>query len=145
MATFTRDLTDGFELRAEHDIRNAHGAPGWFELTTTDPEGARAFAGAVFGWSFQDMPIGDADYAVVEVAGHGVGGIRAPQPGDGDAAAWSTYVTVEDADETARRAEAAGGTVLVPPTELPGIGRMVAVAHPAAGRMLAFEYVRPFS
>jgi len=74
----------------------------------------------VFGWGSQSMPIAGADYTVVDVRGHSVGGIRAPMPGEGPA--WSTYVRVEDADETARRVD----------------------EHPAAGRMLAFEYLRPF-
>jgi predicted enzyme related to lactoylglutathione lyase len=144
MATFAREPAERFELDPAHDIRNVHGAPGWIELSTPDPAGARDFVEAVFGWGFQTMQIGGADYTVVEVRGHGVGGIRAPQPGEGPGPAWSTYVTVADADDTARRVEEAGGTVLVPPTELPDVGRLVAFEHPAAGRMLAFEYLRPF-
>jgi uncharacterized protein len=144
MAGFTRELTEGFELDAGRDIRNVHGAPGWIELTTPDPGAAREFVEAVFGWTFQTMPIAGAEYTVVEVRGHGVGGIRAPQPGEGAGPAWSTYITVEDADETARRVEEAGGSILVPPTDLPDVGRMVGFEHPAAGRMLAFEYLRPF-
>ena len=145
MAGFTRELTDAFELDAERDIRNVHGAPGWFELLTPDPPAATAFAAAVFGWGSQSMPIAGADYTVVNVRGHSVGGIRAPMPGEAPEPAWSTCVTVEDADETARRVEEAGGTVLIPPTELPDVGRMIGFEHPAAGRMFAFEYLRPFS
>jgi len=144
MAGFTRELTEGFELDSERDIRNVHGAPGWMELTTPDPAAAREFVEAVFGWGFQTMPIGGAEYTVVEVRGHGVGGIRSPQPGEGPGPAWSTYVTVEDADEAARRVERAGGSILVPPTDLPDVGRMLMFEHPAAGRMLAFEHLRPF-
>jgi uncharacterized protein len=145
MAGFTRELTEGFELDAERDIRNVHGAPGWMELTTPDPAAAREFVEAVFGWGSQSMPIAGAEYTVVDGRGHGVGGIRAPMPGEAPGPAWSTYVTVEDADETARRAEGAGGSILVPPTDLPGVGRMVGFEHPAAGRMLAFEYLRSFA
>ena len=122
-----------------------HGAPGWFELSTPDPAAARGFVEAAFGWSPQTMPVGGADYTVVEAGGHGVGGIRAPQPGEGTAPQWGTYVTVEDVDETARRVEEAGGTVVVPPTDLREVGRLAGFEHPATGRMLVFEYLRPFS
>ena len=145
MATFTRELTESFELDPARDIRNVHGAPGWIELSTPDPAGAREFVEAVFGWTTQTMPVAGADYNVVEAGGHSVGGIREPQPGEGRDPQWGTYVTVEDVDETAGRVEGAGGTVVVPPTELPDVGRLVGFEHPAAGRMLAFEYLQPFS
>jgi hypothetical protein len=144
MAGFTKDLTESFELDPAHDIRNVHGAPGWTELSTPDPAAAREFLEAVFGWSFQSMDLGGGEYLVIQTSGHGVGGIRSPQPGEGPGAAWSTYISVEDVEETVRLAEQAGGNVLVPPTDLPEVGRMAGFEHPAAGRLLAFEYLRPF-
>ena len=33
-----------------------HGTPSWIDLSTTDPDAARAFYGAVFGWSFEVNP-----------------------------------------------------------------------------------------
>jgi uncharacterized protein len=146
MATFTKDLTSSFELDPAHDIRNVHGAPGWTELSTPDPEAAQSFLAAVFGWTFENMPMEGGDYAVASVHDHGVGGVRAPRPGeDAGAPHWHTYVAVEDADELARRVEAAGGSLLMDPLDMPGVGRMVAFQHPAAGQLLALEYLQPFA
>jgi predicted enzyme related to lactoylglutathione lyase len=145
VATFTRDLSSSFELEPAHDIRNIHGAPGWTELSTTDPEAAQAFLSAVFGWTFENMPMQGGDYAVGSVQGHGVGGIRAPQPGEDAAPTWRTYVAVEDAGELVRRIEKAGGSLLMEPFDMPEVGRFVAFQHPAAGQLLALEYLQPFS
>jgi predicted enzyme related to lactoylglutathione lyase len=145
MATFTRDISSGFELDAAHDIRNVHGAPGWTELSTPDPEGAQEFLAAVFGWTFETMAMDGADYSVASVQGHGVGGVRAPQPHEDGTPAWHTYVAVADAGGLARSVEAAGGSLLMEPFDLPGVGRMVAFSHPSAGVMLALEYLQPFS
>ena len=145
MATFTRDLSSGFELEPAHDIRNIHGAPGWTELSTPDPEAAQEFLAAVFGWTFESMPMQGGDYAVGSVQGHGVGGVRSPQPGEDAAPTWSTYVAVEDAGELVRRVEEAGGSLLMEPFDMPQVGRFVAFQHPAAGRLLALEYLQPFA
>jgi uncharacterized protein len=144
MATFTRELTSSFELDPAHDIRNVHGAPGWTELSTPDPEAAQSFLAAVFGWTFRAMPMENGDYAVGAVQDHGVGGVRAPQPGEDAVPLWRTYVAVEDAEALARRVEEAGGTLTMEPMDIPEVGRMVAFEHPAAGPMLALEYLRPF-
>jgi uncharacterized protein len=34
----------------------AQGTPCWADLQTTDQEGAKAFYGGLFGWSFDDQP-----------------------------------------------------------------------------------------
>ena len=146
MATFTRDLSSTFELDAAHDIRNVHGAPGWTELSTPDPEAAQEFLSAVLGWTFANMPMEGGDYAVAAIQNHGVGGVRAPQPGeDATTPVWHTYIAVEDADELVRRVESAGGAVLGEPIDMPEVGRLVVFEHPAAGRLLALEYLQPFS
>jgi uncharacterized protein len=144
MATFTRDLTSSFELDPAHDIRNVHGAPGWTELSTPDPEAAQAFLSAVFGWTFRNMPMEGGDYAVGSVHDHGVGGVRAPQPGEDATPRWSTYIAVEDAGELVSRIEEAGGKLLMEPFDMPEVGRFVAFEHPAAGQLVALEYLRPF-
>jgi uncharacterized protein len=145
MATFTRDLTSSFEFDAKHDIRNLHGAPGWTELSTPDVSAAQEFLSAVFGWTFSNMPMEGGDYAIAAVQDHGVGGVRAPQPGEDAAPRWSTYVAVEDAGSLVRRVEDAGGTLLGEPFDMPGVGRLVAFQHPAAGTLLALEYLQPFA
>lgn len=136
--------TESFELDPARDIRNVHGAPSWLELSTGSPDQAADFLAAVFGWEYERMDLGGADYRVVKVRGHEVGGIRPPMPGGDTAPGWVTYVTVDDVHVIGARAEAAGGTVAVPPTELPGVGQLVVVHHDHTGQVLAFQYARPF-
>ena len=41
--------------------RTSH-APGtfsWVDLSTTDPGAAKGFYGDLFGWEFDDLPVGD--------------------------------------------------------------------------------------
>lgn len=142
---FTGRLSKGFALKTEHDIRNVHGAPGWHELSTPNPAGAAAFLKSVFGWTFETIPMGGGEYTVIRVNGHEVGGIRHPAPGQAATPQWGTYITVEDVAKTAEKAKKAGGSVVIPPTELPGAGKLAGIAHPDGGMVLVFEYNRPFA
>jgi predicted enzyme related to lactoylglutathione lyase len=92
-----------------------HGAPGWFELVTPDPDKAAEYLGEVFGWGFHTIQVAGSDYRVILVNGHEVGGIRQPQPGEPADPRWDTYVTVADVDQLAARAAGAGAQVVVPP------------------------------
>src|SRR5690242_8691248 len=47
----------------------------WFDLATEDPQAAKAFYGAVFGWRFRESAGATANYAVIENASGKVGGI----------------------------------------------------------------------
>jgi hypothetical protein len=49
---------------------------------------------------------------------------------EGQPTAWVTYVSVADADETAERVRAAGGTVMVEPMDVEDLGRMAIFADP---------------
>src|ERR1700721_1381705 len=97
--------------------RYPDGVPCWVETLQPDPQAALDFYGPLFGWKFAGpgpMP-GDppGQYFVAQVRGRDVAGIGSlPEPGDGPATAWSTYVRVESADEAAERAREGGGRVL---------------------------------
>lgn len=43
---------------------------------------------------------------------------------------WHFYIAVTDADECARQAVSLGGSVVVAPHDVPGVGRICAVADP---------------
>jgi uncharacterized protein len=133
-----------FTLDSATDIRNQNGAPGWFELVTTDPEAAGAFLTQTFGWELTDyesMP----GYKLINVQGYSVGGIRGPMDESEDPGPrWVTYLAVDDADDTVSKAQAAGGQVLMPATDMAEVGRMAIVSHAASGPMYFMQYVRPF-
>jgi uncharacterized protein len=90
---------------------------GWFEIGTDRPEAAERFYADVFGWTFTDDDSVGADgrpYRIVTTPdGDGLqGGLT------GTAGRLPNYavftIVVADTAETCRRAEAAGGKVLVP-------------------------------
>ena len=105
----------------------------WYELMTSDVEGAKAFYGAVVGWKM--AAFGDAhDYSVLEVeGGRGVGGIMAlPEEAraGGLEPCWVGYVHVADIDAKLAELKAAGGTVHKGPEAIPTVGRFAVVADP---------------
>ncbi len=88
--------------------------PVHFELMVTDPRRAQEFYARLFGWTFS--PFGP-EYTTIDTGGLG-GGLMARPPG-APAAALNLYFEVEDLDLTLRAVVEAGGTVVVPRSEIP--------------------------
>jgi predicted enzyme related to lactoylglutathione lyase len=61
--------------------------------------------------------------------GKNIGGLM-PAMQEGQPTAWSTYVSVTDADETAAKVKEAGGSVVVEPMDVMDLGRMAFFADP---------------
>jgi predicted enzyme related to lactoylglutathione lyase len=53
-----------------------------------------------------------------------------PQQNPGQPIAWTTYVSTRDADDTAKRAAEAGGTILLEPMDVLDTGRLSILADP---------------
>ena len=106
------------------------GTFSWVDLQTDDLDGARRFYGALFGWSYEDVPIGDgAVYSMAKVQGHSVAGLGERQD-ESMPPHWNCYVTVADADAGAARAVELGATLLAEPFDVFDAGRMAAFADP---------------
>ena len=54
---------------------------------------------------------------------------------------WGAYVTVDDADATAASASSAGGTILVPPTDIEQVGRFTTIQDPTGAVLHFIKYV----
>jgi hypothetical protein len=100
----------------------------WYELLTSDSDGAQAFYGAVLGWDAQDHP-SDMRYTIVRANGKGVGGITTLPEGL-TTPFWMGYFGVPDIDAAAARLTGAGGTVHRGPFDIPDVGRIALVADP---------------
>lgn len=107
-------------------------APGtfcWADLGTSDADGAKAFYGGLFGWEDEDIPVGDdMTYTMLRLDGRTVGALyrqRAEGP-----PAWLSYVSVEDADSSARRAGEVGANLIQEPFDVMDVGRMAVIADP---------------
>ncbi len=126
------------------DVYRTHGAFSWNELSTPDPAGAAAFYGELFGWTTQQMGPEMGHYRVVSVGKTGVAGIMAPPPGSPPMPPhWGCYITVNDADAAVRRCGELGGATLVPPMEVPGVGRMAVLRDPQGAVFSVMQYAAP--
>ncbi|MFF4700074.1 VOC family protein [Streptomyces chattanoogensis] len=113
----------------------------WTELYTTDAAAAKEFYTSVFSWEYQDMPMGgDLVYSVVSSPGGGKegdagqGGIMQLQEENlkaGSASEWHPYFGVTDCDATFATATSRGASVLIPPSNAPGVGRLAMLKDPA--------------
>ena len=111
-----------------------HGTPSWIDLSTTDPDAARAFYGAVFGWSFEVNPTDQGgEYIMARKGEHAAAGMMQQQPEQaamGIPPMWNTYVTVDDVAAAVGRVEGAGGSVMMPPMPVMDAGTMAVVVDP---------------
>lgn len=110
--------------------RNEQGIPVWYELLADDPDMAGAFYGAVLGWRTADSGMLGMDYRILTAAdGDGVAGLMKRPDGMG-APTWLIYFGVEDVDAATATATQRGGAVHMPPTTMPGVGRMAMLTDP---------------
>jgi uncharacterized protein len=119
-----------------------HGAPSWYETYTPDVEAGKKFYTELFGWTAQTMPMPGMDYTVFNLGDKMIAGMMKPTAGQaGMPPQWVTYFTVDDADETAKNAAELGGTVFVPPMDIPTVGRFCALMSPQGVMFLAIKYL----
>jgi predicted enzyme related to lactoylglutathione lyase len=107
-----------------------HGVTCWIDTEQPDPQAASRFYGGLFGWTLTDavLPGAPGSYLIATLGGQDAGAIA---PATGDAAAWNTYVAVDDADTAAVAVTAAGGTVVAAPADAGSAGRTATCLDPA--------------
>jgi predicted enzyme related to lactoylglutathione lyase len=109
------------------------GTPCWVDLQTSDQEAAKRFYASMLGWSYDDRPMPQGGvYSMALLKGETVAAIAAIPPGapEGMSPMWNTYLAVNDVDAAVDRIGAAGGQVLMAPTDIGDAGRMAFVADP---------------
>jgi hypothetical protein len=111
---------------------NDAGGWNWCELLTPDTEGAKAFCEPVFGWTAQVSDFGGMQYTIWNLGDAGVAGM-AQMPPDvpaGVPAHWQNYFAVEDADAAVARLQALGGSLVMGPMTVEGVGRFGVASDP---------------
>ena len=138
-------------------VVNEPGAWAMSQLITRDPDGAKAFYGAVFGWETDTFDLGEIQITLWRLPGYAGGepqqpvprdviGAMTPMPADffaDDAPPrWSVDFWVHDVDATADKATELGGEVVVAPDDdMPGFRRAV-LADPQ-GAVFSVSKVAP--
>lgn len=126
------------------DVFKTPGAVSWTELQTPDPAAAARFYGELFGWNIKDMGEAMGGYRVITVGEAGIGGITGMPPGSkATCAQWGAYVTVANVEEVLARCAALGGKTLVPPMDIPTVGRMAVLQDPQGAVISVMAYNMP--
>ena len=92
----------------------------WNELATTDPEAAKNFYFAEFGWTKDgELPMGaQGNYEFIRH--NGLIGAVMPKPDERPGSLWSYYFRVANIDLAVEAIGASGGTLVIGPEEIPG-------------------------
>jgi predicted enzyme related to lactoylglutathione lyase len=123
---------------------NEPGAWSMSQLNTRDPEGAKVFYGAVFGWETDTFDLGEGEITLWRLPGYVGGepeqpvsrevvGVMVPMSGDRSpedvSAHWSVDFWVDDVDAAADKAAELGGEVQMSPFDT-SVGRTAVLADP---------------
>jgi uncharacterized protein len=95
------------------------------EFPADDVERAKRFYGAIAGWEFSEFSPRYWVFRTGATTGGGIG-VR----GESVGTTVRNYIEVPDLEAAVAAAEANGGTVTTPPSEVPGQGRFAAVLDP---------------
>ena len=123
-----------------------HGDICWRELATHDLDGAIEFYSKMFGWNLVQSKVTPMQYKEIVFKSAAVGGMMAIDENWGPTPPpthWSTYIAVDNADETVAKITANGGSIRVPPFDAPGVGRMAMAADPAGANFAIIQFVLP--
>lgn len=124
------------------------GAFGWCQLNVTpaDREKVKSFYGGALGWTHRDdpMPMGDA-YTTWLSDGTPRGGMMPMPPGVNAPAAWLLYFATDDVDATSAKATTLGGQTMVPPLDIPGVGRFAVLQDPQGAVFAVVKFAKPMS
>jgi len=134
---------------AKHSGLGVTGEPGslsWCQLNApmSGADKAKGFYGGAFGWGFRDdpMPMGAA-YTTWMAGSERRGGMMPMPPGGDHAAHWLAYFGSANVDATATRAKELGAALMVPPTDIPGVGRFAVIQDPQGAFFAVVKFDLP--
>jgi uncharacterized protein len=97
---------------------HVHGTFCWPELCSADVAASKKFYGSLLGWRSGDIHMPGGDYTIFKVGGQRVGAMyqmTEDRKMAGTLPHWNSYVSVTNADKTARHTISLGGKVLREP------------------------------
>ena len=115
----------------------APGTPSWADVASPDPEEAREFYKALFGWTGE--PAAEPEAMGYTVFMQGDAAVAGCGPNMGGPPRWNTYVTVADCEAATAAAEAAGGQVLMETMAVLDAGRMAVIADPTGAVLCLWQ------
>jgi len=119
------------------------GAFCWLELGTTDQDAAKKFYSGLFGWTADDNPMGpEMVYTMFRSGGKDVAGgyrlmkdqVEAHVPPH-----WMLYIKVDNVDASAAKAAQLGAQQIVPPSDIPNVGRFALLTDTTGAHISIFQ------
>jgi uncharacterized protein len=102
----------------------------WNELASSNPEKSVAFYTAISGLTSEGKDMGPmGTYHVLSGDGQPRAGIMKQMMPE-QPHAWLPYVQVANPDAITEKAKKLGATIVVPPTDIPGVGRFAVLVDP---------------
>jgi uncharacterized protein len=118
-------------------VKTAIGRFVWHDHISNDADKARDFYSQLLGWTAEVWKPGEMDYPMITVNGEMHGGFGPAQ--GGAPSHWLGHIGVDDVDEAVSRAEAAGGSILAAPMDIPEVGRMAVLRDPQGAVFSVFS------
>jgi predicted enzyme related to lactoylglutathione lyase len=112
-------------------IVNQPGSFCWNELVTGDKEKAGKFYTDLFGWNSKDQDMGVGTYTEFSNGDRPAGGMFQITKEMGNVPPhWMVYFSVEDCDKSVEKSKSLGAKIVVPPTDIPEVGRFSVLQDP---------------
>lgn len=116
-------------------VRDEENTLCWNELQARDVDAAKSFYTALFQWRMKESP----EYTEWHLGENAIGGMLVSQAPADVPSYWLPYFAVGDCEAKVRIAQSIGGGVLVPPTDIEGVGRFAVLTDPQGA---AFAVIR---
>jgi len=120
-------------------VRDETNTLGWNELQARDVGAAKKFYAPLFGWTLKESP----EYSEFHLGARAVGGTLKSQAPEGVPAFWLPYFMVDDCDATVQKSSAGGGSVHVPPMNIPNVGRFAVLTDPQGASFAVIKLELP--
>ena len=114
----------------------------WHELYVPNVDSAIDFYTQALDFGTQKMSMGsEGEYTMLTKQGKGVCGIMTTTdgPAQGAPTHWAAYLAVDDVDARLEKCQSMGATVVVPPMDVPTVGRMSLIADPQGAHIWLFK------
>jgi predicted enzyme related to lactoylglutathione lyase len=125
-----------------------HGQFCWVDLSSHGMAGAKEFYGKLFGWKVEDQDTqGGPPYAIFTLEGKkatGLGELMAEVKAQGVPPMWNSYINVEDAEATAKKAAQLGATITVPVMKAADAGQMAFFQDPTGAHVAIWQKDKHF-
>ena len=108
----------------------------WFEYLSKDLSKAQGFFGELFNWKTQAMPapsLPGGQYVMFKAGEHTIGGYLPTPDGAPPHAHWISHLQVENAEASAAKVKAAGGTLPKAVTKMGDMGTYAIAKDPLGG------------